>query len=54
MRKEYVMKAIGQDVYGPPDVLHLVNADLPGVGDRDVLVRAAGAVDYVHSGQARG
>ncbi len=37
------MKAIGQDVYGPPDVLHLIEAEPPGVGDRDVLVRVHAA-----------
>lgn len=38
------MKAIVQDVYGPPDVLHLADIDQPVAGDDDVLVqvRAAG------------
>jgi NADPH:quinone reductase-like Zn-dependent oxidoreductase len=32
------MKAIVQDAYGPPDVLHLGDVDKPVVGDDDVLV----------------
>ena len=41
--KEHAMKAIGQDVYGSPDVLHLMNAEPPSVGDREVLVRVHAA-----------
>ncbi|MEU7928184.1 NAD(P)-dependent alcohol dehydrogenase [Micromonospora sp. NPDC049107] len=38
------MKAIVQDSYGPPDVLHLRDIDQPAVNDEEVLVqvRAAG------------
>src|SRR2546430_11516108 len=33
------MKAIGQDRFGPPEVLRLADTDLPEVGADDVLVR---------------
>jgi NADPH:quinone reductase-like Zn-dependent oxidoreductase len=33
------MKAIVQERFGPPDVLRLVDTDLPEVGAGDVLVR---------------
>jgi hypothetical protein len=35
------MKAIVQERFGPPDVLQLVDTDLPEVGVDDVLVRGA-------------
>jgi NADPH:quinone reductase-like Zn-dependent oxidoreductase len=37
------MKAIVQDVYGPPEVLELREIDKPSPGDGDVLVRVRGA-----------
>jgi NADPH:quinone reductase-like Zn-dependent oxidoreductase len=37
------VKAIVQDEYGPPDVLHLENVPVPEVGDDDVLVRVRAA-----------
>ena len=37
------MKAVVQDRFGPPDVLRLVDADLPDVGDGDVLIRVHAA-----------
>ena len=37
------MKAIVQERFGPPDVLLLVDIDLPEVGDDDVLVRVHAA-----------
>ena len=37
------MKAIVQERFGPPDVLHLVDTDLPKVGADDVLVRVHAA-----------
>jgi 2-desacetyl-2-hydroxyethyl bacteriochlorophyllide A dehydrogenase len=37
------MKAIVQDVYGPPDILQLRDIDTPVVGDDDVLVRVQAA-----------
>ena len=37
------MKAIVQDVYGPPDVLRLEEVEMPEVGDDDVLVRVHAA-----------
>jgi hypothetical protein len=38
-----VMKAIGQDAYGSPDVLHLVDAEPPSPGEGEVLVRVHAA-----------
>src|SRR6476620_12560287 len=37
------MKAIVQERFGPPDVLRLVDIDLPEVGAGDVLVRVHAA-----------
>ena len=37
------MKAIVQERFGPPDVLRLVDTDLPEVGAEDVLVRVHAA-----------
>ena len=37
------MKAIVQERFGPPDVLQLVDTDLPEVGADDVLVRVHAA-----------
>jgi threonine dehydrogenase-like Zn-dependent dehydrogenase len=37
------MKAIVQERFGPPDVLRLVDTDLPDVGADDVLVRVHAA-----------
>jgi NADPH:quinone reductase-like Zn-dependent oxidoreductase len=37
------MKAIGQDIYGSPDVLRLIDAEPPSVGDRNVLIRVRAA-----------
>jgi NADPH:quinone reductase-like Zn-dependent oxidoreductase len=37
------MKAIVQDVYGPPDVLQLRDIDKPVAGDDDVLIRVRAA-----------
>lgn len=37
------MKAMVQDVYGPPEVLRMENIDKPAVGDLDVLVRVHAA-----------
>src|SRR5215510_14180414 len=37
------MKAIRFDRYGPPEVLHLRDVDMPAVGDNDVLVRVRAA-----------
>jgi NADPH:quinone reductase-like Zn-dependent oxidoreductase len=37
------MKAIVQDRFGPPDVLRLVDTDVPEVGADDVLVRVHAA-----------
>jgi NADPH:quinone reductase-like Zn-dependent oxidoreductase len=37
------MRAIVQERFGPPDVLHLVDTDLPDVGADDVLVRVHAA-----------
>jgi NADPH:quinone reductase-like Zn-dependent oxidoreductase len=37
------MKAIVQERFGPPDVLHLADTDLPGIGPGDVLVRVHAA-----------
>ncbi len=37
------MKAIVQERFGPPDVLQLVDVDLPEVGDDDALVRVHAA-----------
>src|SRR2546430_17615990 len=37
------MKAIVQDRFGPPEVLRLVDTDLPEVGADDVLVRVHAA-----------
>ena len=37
------MKAIVQERFGPPEVLHLVDTDLPEVGADDVLVRVHAA-----------
>ncbi|MFF8973098.1 NAD(P)-dependent alcohol dehydrogenase [Streptomyces sp. NPDC014995] len=37
------MKAIVQDVYGPPDVLELRDIDKPVAGDDDVLIRVRAA-----------
>ena len=37
------MKAIVQERFGPPDVLQLVDIDLPEVGVDDVLVRVHAA-----------
>jgi NADPH:quinone reductase-like Zn-dependent oxidoreductase len=40
------MKAIVQDVYGPPEMLSLREIDRPAVGDDDVLIRVhAGGLD---------
>ena len=35
------MRAIVQNVYGPPDVLHFAETPLPELGPRDILVRVA-------------
>ena len=37
------MKAIVQKRFGPPDVLQLVDTDLPEVGPGEVLVRVRAA-----------
>src|SRR3989454_12328468 len=37
------MKAIVQERFGPPDVMHLVDTDLPEIGADDVLVRVHAA-----------
>jgi NADPH:quinone reductase-like Zn-dependent oxidoreductase len=37
------MKAIVQERFGPPDVLKLVDIDLPGIGPSDLLVRVHAA-----------
>src|SRR2546426_12835248 len=37
------MKAIVQERFGPPDVMHLVDTDLPEVRADDVLVRVHAA-----------
>ncbi len=37
------MKAIVQERFGPPDVMHLVDTDLPQVGADDVLIRVHAA-----------
>src|SRR5215475_10882527 len=37
------MKAIRFDRYGPPEVLHLRDVEMPAVGDNDVLVRVRAA-----------
>ena len=37
------MKAIVQERFGPPDVLQLVDTDLPEAGAGDVLVRVHAA-----------
>ena len=37
------MKAIVQERFGPPDVLKLVDIDLPEIGPSDVLVRVHAA-----------
>src|SRR6476469_8358184 len=42
-RREERMKAIVQERFGPPDVLVLVDVDLPEVGVGDVLVRVHAA-----------
>jgi len=38
-----LMKAIVQERFGPPDVLQLVDTDLPEAGADDVLVRVHAA-----------
>jgi hypothetical protein len=37
------MKAIRYDRYGPPDVLGLLDLDMPAVGDGEVLIRVRAA-----------
>jgi len=41
--RQDVMKAVVQDRFGPPDVLQLMDTDLPEVGADDVLVRVRAA-----------
>jgi NADPH:quinone reductase-like Zn-dependent oxidoreductase len=41
--KRDLMKAIVQGRFGPPDVLQLVDTDLPEVGADDVMVRVQAA-----------
>ncbi len=47
-QREETMRAVGQDRYGPPDVLDLREVEVPTPGAHDVLVhvRAASANPY--------
>jgi NADPH:quinone reductase-like Zn-dependent oxidoreductase len=42
-QRQDVMKAVVQDKFGPPDVMRLVDTDLPEVGAGDVLIRVHAA-----------